>query len=73
MARRLKNADQRGKPPKSFPQLSIGVRLLIAPVIVFGPILGAVAAGLLYGKATDEAITTGLRIRKGSSWVSALG
>ncbi|GAB4824024.1 hypothetical protein N2152v2_011070 [Parachlorella kessleri] len=64
----LKNADQRGKPPKSFPQLSIGVRLLIAPVIVFGPILGAVAAGLLFGVGSDQAITTGNRIRKGSSW-----
>ena len=66
----FKNADPRGSPPKSFPHWSVGLRLLIAPVIVFGPIMGCAIAGLAYGVATPDAIDEANTLRKGSSWVS---
>ena len=48
---RFKNADEGSKPtqPRPFPTLSIGVRLLIAPIIIFGPILVGAVRGLLAG------------------------
>lgn len=68
--RRFKNADERGKPPPAWPLWSVGVRLLIAPVIVFGPICGVAIAILYYVEATPSSIQTATRLREGSSWVS---
>eukprot|EP00887_Chlorella_sp_A99_P003495 scaffold7.g3495.t1 len=64
----FKNADVASKPSRSWPTLSVGVRLLIAPIVAFGPILGIAITALIYGVATEDSITTALRLRLAASW-----
>lgn len=67
--RRFKNADAAALPPRQM-RWSVGIRLLIAPILTFGPILGTAIAVLVYGDGSRDALSTARQLRYASSWVS---
>lgn len=63
--RRWKNSDAGARAR----QLSLGSRLLIAPILLFGPVSGAVLAGLIYGDGSPGAMSHATRLRQAATWV----
>lgn len=66
---RFKNASEAAKP--SFAKgmtLSIAVRFIILPIIVFGPISGIAVASLAYGAKTPDALAIASTWREASTW-----
>ncbi|KAL4459072.1 hypothetical protein ABPG75_013937 [Micractinium tetrahymenae] len=49
-------------------RLSVGSRLLIAPIIIFGPISGAVLAGLIYGDGSPGVMSHATTLRVAVTW-----
>jgi hypothetical protein len=49
--------------------LTVAVRLLIAPIVAFGPICGVAVAVLTYGSGTPADLATAATLRKAATWV----
>lgn len=70
---RLRNAKSRSLPPSIARLITLLCKLLVACVIICGPILGISAVGVMYAKPGDRNLMYhGMMIRKASSAVSAI-